>query len=101
MNCGNLHFALIPEDDVEAEVISERQSVRAAKRRERRDLALKAMESKPDGITIAELAAAMKIAYSVAWPLVRELQADGQIEECETIPTGARRQPAYRITPSA
>lgn len=98
MNHDTLHFHLIPQEEVALEIASDRQALRAAKYQERRALALDVMRRRPEGATIAELAASLGIAYSVAWPLMRELVASGGIEEIGTKESnGGRPSPIYRL----
>jgi molybdenum-dependent DNA-binding transcriptional regulator ModE len=50
--------------------------------------------------TIAELAAAMGVAFSVAWSVVREMTALSEIEEIAATQEGegsGRRAPTYRL----
>ena len=98
MDHETLHFQLIPQEEVEAGVTSERQSVRAARYQERRAFAQSIMKNRPEGATIAEIAAAMGIGYSVAWPLVREMTASGRLEEIGAQESaGGRPSPIFRL----
>ena len=103
MDHKSLHFALVAAEQAESDAIALRTSAYAARRDERRKGICETLLGLGNQATIVEIAAAMGANYKVAWALVREMTALGQIEEIE--PTekrnggenNGRPAPTYRV----
>ena len=100
MDHQTLHFSIIPPEQTECEEAAAREGIRNARRSERHELARSTMRQLGESATITELAAGMGVSYRVAWLLVRELAAEGVLEEVPPQEGGnhhSRKAPAYRL----
>ena len=81
MDHRTLAFSLIPPEQREADAAAARRTAAMDRRAERHEQTRAALYSLGGRATISELAAAMGTAYKIAWSLVREMVALGEIEE--------------------
>ena len=107
MDHKTLKFSMIPPEQVEKDALSARERTYAAKRRERHQETLAAIQRLGDRATIPELAAALGINYRAAWILVRELTELHEVEEVQQIDPikpaegAGRPSPVYQVSSRA
>jgi predicted ATP-dependent serine protease len=101
MDHESLKFTLVTPEQLERETLSDRKADFAAKRESQYQTAVLAITALGGRVTIAQLAASMSLSYRVAWSLIREMAADGAVEELapsEPAGTAGRPAPTYRLS---
>jgi hypothetical protein len=103
MDHATLKFSLIPPEQLDADTAAAREHLSLARRQVRHETTRAALHSLGGRSTISELATAMGTTYKIAWTLVREMAALGEIEEMDRSDRvqpeegAGRPAPVYRL----